>query len=91
MSGLNGGYYKEEEKRRAKALKESQEELLAIIGTWSEAKRIEQFFEEVQAHVEPSDADTRNTLQERLRLARRMLAAPSALDAFLSWKAPDER
>jgi hypothetical protein len=81
----------EEERRAAKALKESREEILQIIERWGRATRIEQFFRDAEQRATGMGDDERLRLLERLKLARDMVGSIDALERFLAWKAPDER
>lgn len=79
------------ERRRAQNVEESREQLFAIIETWNEAKRIEDFFEQVRQRVEGLAEKDREALLERLHRARSLLGASDVLDRFRAWQAPDER
>lgn len=81
----------EAERRAAKALKESKEELLEIIETWATAKRVEEFFADAERRLDELPEMERERTEERLRRARKMIDSIDALDRFQSWKAPEER
>jgi len=81
----------EAERRAARALKESREELLLIIDRWGRATRIEQFFRDAEQRVTGLGDEDRLRLLDRLKLAREMVGRVDALDRFLAWRAPDER
>jgi len=81
----------EQERRRAQNLKASREELFAIIEAWAVAKRIEDFFEDVEKRAPGVDGADDQALLERVRRARRMLGGTDALSRFRAWKAPEER
>jgi GTP1/Obg family GTP-binding protein len=81
----------EAEKRAAKALKESKEELLEIIETWATSKRLEEFFVDAEQRLADFLEDERDRTMARLKRARKMIGSIDALDRFQSWKAPEER
>jgi hypothetical protein len=81
----------EEERRRAQNLKASREELYAIIEAWAVAKRIEEFFENVERRAPGLDDADGKALLDRVQRARQMLGGTDALSRFRSWKAPEER
>jgi GTP1/Obg family GTP-binding protein len=81
----------EEEKRIAKAHKDSVDELRAIIGEWASVKRLEAFFGDAAARLEGLPADERIRIEERLRRAQELLGTTDTLQRFLSWKLPEER
>ncbi|MDO9005032.1 MAG: hypothetical protein Q7V20_16430 [Aquabacterium sp.] len=81
----------EEERRTAKALKQSREDLHHIIDRWAESNRIEQFFVEAERRAAALDAEERLRLLDRLKQARELIGSIDALDHFLDWKSPDER
>jgi hypothetical protein len=81
----------EAERRRIQAKKESLEQLLNIIDTWAEAKRIEDFFADAERRAADLSDDEKLIILERLGLAREIIGSTDALKRFKSWKAPDER
>jgi hypothetical protein len=81
----------EQERRRAQNLKASREELFAIIEAWAVAKRIEEFFQDVEGRAPGIDDVDSKALLDRLRRARQMLGGTDALSRFRTWKAPEER
>jgi hypothetical protein len=81
----------EAERRTAKALKESKEELLDIIDMWATSKRLEKFFADAERRVKDLPEDQRVHTLDRLHRARNMIGSVDALDRFQSWKAPEER
>lgn len=81
----------EEERRAAKNLKESREQLLQIIEAWGEVNRIEKFFQDVETRVAGFSNDQKQKVLERLKLARKMLGSIDALEHFFAWRSPDER
>jgi GTP1/Obg family GTP-binding protein len=81
----------EEERRQARALKESKEELFSIIEAWAEAKRIEEFFKDAELRAAELNDDVQHAILNRLKEAREMLGGIDALQRFLSWKTPKER
>jgi len=81
----------EAERRAAKALKESKEELREIIEMWATSKRLEAFFTDAEHRLEDLPEDERAPTMERLRRARELIGSIDALERFQSWKAPEER
>ena len=82
----------EMERRRAQALKDSHDQLLAIVNTWALANNIEAFFADLAnrtARVESEEE--RRVLLTRIERARELLGGTDALQHFRSWKSPDER
>jgi len=81
----------EAERRAAKALKESREDLLQIVGGWAESNRIEQFFRDAEQRAGTLNGDMRLKMLERLKLARELVGSVDAFDRFMRWQLPDER
>ena len=79
------------ERRAAKALKESKEELLEIIDTWATSKRLEAFFADAECRLEGLPKAERVRMMERLQYARKLIGSIDPLDRLQSWKAPEER
>ena len=80
-----------EERIGAKNLKESKDELLTIIASWAEAKRIEEFFKEALQGASELPQDNYELLKSRLIEARNMLGTADALERLNKWKSPSER
>ncbi|PPD51397.1 MAG: hypothetical protein CTY12_08120 [Methylotenera sp.] len=80
-----------EERRRAKNLKDSRDELFSIIESWAEAKRIDEFFKDAQLRANDLSVEDRQTVEIRLTEARKLLGTLNALDRFKDWKSPEER
>ncbi|MCB1668024.1 MAG: hypothetical protein KDI24_06655 [Pseudomonadales bacterium] len=79
-------------KRRSdEAHKESRQELLGLIDAWAEAKRINAFFDEVEAQALELSHDANRSILERLELARSFIGLPDALQKILNWATPIER
>jgi len=79
------------EEKAAKALKDSTDQLLAIIEEWGAAKRLEDFFETARRQIESlPDADSER-LAERLERARKLVGSVNPLGRLQQWKAPEER
>jgi GTP1/Obg family GTP-binding protein len=79
------------ERRRIKAIKDSREELAEIINAWAKAKRIEDFFTDVERRAANLEADQKAIVMERLALARTMVDTTNALSWLTSWETPEER
>lgn len=76
----------EESRARAEAVKRSRQELLAIVEQWAFAKRIEDFFEDVERRAAQLDEGERLAVNERLSGARGLLGGIDALARFRSWR-----
>ena len=81
----------EAERRTAKVLKESKEELLEIIEAWAAAKRIEEFFADAELRAQVLPGEEREHTIAQLRQARRLIGSTDALEQFQSWRTPEER
>jgi hypothetical protein len=81
----------EEERRRAEALKQSREQLIAIVQAWSFVRSFESFFEDMQQRVSTLPAEQRDVILGRITQARAMLGGTDTLTHFQKWKSPDER
>lgn len=81
----------EESRRRARALKESRQELAEIIELWSAEKRLEQFFADAELSIADLTDDEHRFLSERLRAARELLGNTDALPRLAKWRLPGER
>ncbi len=81
----------EAERKAAKALKESSEELFQIIDAWAEANRIKEFFQDIEKRAVSLSGDERSRISERLKLARKFIGSVDALDYFINWRLPEER
>lgn len=80
-----------EERRRLQTIKDSQDELYAIITAWGEAKRIEEFFDEAERLAMQLDAEQRCAVLNRIAAARNQINSPDALARLLNWKTAEER
>ena len=74
-----------------KARKESRDELLGIIEEWIKVRRIEEFFEGVEAGINSVAAEQRQDLQNRLIHARAFVGVADAMQRFRSWRTPSEK
>ncbi|MHB8831963.1 MAG: hypothetical protein ACYC9V_02135 [Desulfobacteria bacterium] len=81
----------EAERKAAKDLKDSKEELLQVIARWAEAKNLEQFFADAERRAEGLEPDEQLKMLDRLKRARQLIGSVEALDRFRSWKTPEER
>jgi len=81
----------EAERRRLKAINDSREELSEIIKAWAKAKRIEDFFADVERRTADLEDGQRETVIGRLMLARKMVDTTDALKWLATWKTPEER
>ena len=81
----------EKERRAAKALKESQDELRKIIEAWTEAKRLHDFFADAEQHLEDLASEDRELIRERLQRARELVGSTDSLEQLSIWQTPEER
>jgi len=81
----------EEERLRAKHLKESREQLFSIIEDWGVAKRVETFFEDAERRIASLPGEERERSINRIHRARELLGGVDALQRFRDWRAPEER
>lgn len=87
-----------EEAERAAQLKrreDSRAELMAAIEQWDQVRRIQEYFNAIEASLVGSetgqDDKQLSRVRQRLAKARDLVGAIDPLVALLSWKAPDER
>jgi len=81
----------EQERRRTQALKESREQLIAIVEAWSFARSFESFVEDMQQRVSTLPAEQRDAVLGRVAQARAMLGGIHTLNHFQKWKSLDQR
>lgn len=85
-------YLRREDGRKvAQAIKDSQQQLAEIIESWGKAIVVERFFSDVEQRLEAVDEALRQHLEERLKLARQMMGSIDPLDFMANWQAPDDR
>lgn len=72
----------EEARRGAKALKDSKEELLQVIDTSAEAKRLDAFFADAERRAQDLPEEQRERTIERRRRARALIGTTDALEQF---------
>lgn len=85
--------YRQEENRRRiqQSIKDSQTQLFEVIKAWSDVMNVERFIQGVQNRAMDLPDNERETVLERLKLARDFIGTQNPLDFFLSWKTPLER
>ena len=85
-------YQAEEARRRkAKAIVDSRADLLTAIASWSEVKRLQAFFSDVEAEGQNLDAAERAVIVDRLSQARELIGSADGFETLRAWKAPSER
>jgi hypothetical protein len=82
---------REEERRRTEALKESREQLIAIVQAWSFVRSFDSFFDDMQQRVSTLPAEQRDAILGRIAEARTLLGGTDTLAHFQKWKSPNER
>ena len=80
----------EDEQRREKALTKSKDELLEIIESWAAAKRLDDFFSEIEQKAAAMPVAEQESVLVRLNRARELAGSTDALARFLSWRDPEE-
>ena len=89
----------EEERRRqeddrrniAQSIKESRDQLEQVIQAWSKVISLEQFFRGVEDRAQPLSEVERESVLDRLQLAREFVGSQNPLDFFRAWQTPVER
>jgi hypothetical protein len=85
-------YQQQEDARKtAQALADSRQQLAEIIERWGRAMTVERFFTDAEERLKGTDGESRQRLEERLRLARVMMESVDPLDFLEGWIAPEER
>jgi hypothetical protein len=79
-----------EQERRVEALKQSRDQLFAVIESWGTVIRLEGFFDDAERRVGDAPEEGRAVLLERLARARKVIGDVNALRHFQSWKTPEE-
>lgn len=82
---------REQIKRQENAIKESMDELNAVMSKWREDKFIEQFFDEATADILKLDFDLQENLLNRINAAKGFIKGDSAFERLMKWKTPTER
>jgi len=81
----------EDQRHIANSNSDSREQLNQIIQAWAKAVSIEQFVKGVEERASDLSETQRETVQERLRLAREFIGVQDPREFLLSWKTPGER
>ena len=82
----------EEDRRQVQeSIKESRDQLAAIIRAWGEVMNVERFFQGVQDQAQRLPANEQALVLERLRLAREFMGTRDPMEFFCAWKTPLER
>jgi hypothetical protein len=81
----------EDHRQITKSIGDSREQLNQVIQAWAKAVSIEQFLKGVEERASNLSETQRETVQERLRLAREFIGVQYPLEFLLSWKTPGER
>ncbi|AOG09613.1 hypothetical protein [Agrobacterium sp. RAC06] len=85
-------YLRKEDKRKsAEALLESQKQLVQIIEQWTKVMAVEQFFRQAENRLVDVADDRREHIETRLALARKMIGDTDPFQFLASWVAPEER
>ncbi|SCB37675.1 hypothetical protein [Rhizobium hainanense] len=82
---------REDARRVAQALADSQQQLAETIEKWGKAMVVERFFTDAEEQLTKLDDERRRHLQQRLNMARAMVGSIDPLDFIENWRAPDER
>jgi hypothetical protein len=81
----------EADRRAAKAVVESKQELIQIINDWAQWQNIELFLADVEQQAVALDPDTRQAVLVRLEGARALLGVGNSIERLKIWKRPQER
>jgi hypothetical protein len=81
----------QQERRRAEALKASRDQLLAIVERWALARRIDEFFRDLEQNMGRIGDHDRASFVARLSTARQMLGGIDPLRHFSLWQSPADR
>lgn len=79
------------ERRQAKAMQESHQQLLEIIDSWALAKRIESFLDEASAQAALLEKHQGEVLMQRISAARDQIGDTAAIKRFMAWRSAKER
>jgi len=79
------------ERLRAENLQGSRTELSDIIAAWAEARKVEDFFADVERRLTSFPPADHKRVLERIRQAREMLGGVDALARFRDWRTAEER
>lgn len=82
---------REDQRKIAEALKESQHQLSEIIESWGKAVIVERFFSDVEDRLVNAAGEQRQFLEERVNLARQMIGSIDPLEFLKNWRAPGDR
>ncbi|MGC3998038.1 MAG: hypothetical protein QM767_11315 [Anaeromyxobacter sp.] len=82
---------KEARRLYSEALATSRADLMSTVEAWSVARRVEQFFEDIERRTADLGTDEKEALAARISLARELLGGTDALQRLRKWRAPAER
>ena len=79
------------ERRKAEAVEASRAELLEIVDRWALAQNMESFFTDAEVRAQALDANSQQSVLQRIAQARRLLGGTDPLTHFLGWQPPEDR
>lgn len=82
---------REDERNIAQAIKESQQQLSEITESWGKSMVVERFFDDVEDRLAEATDEERQLLNERVKLARRMMGSIDPPEFIKNWRTPVER
>ncbi|MDV4164401.1 hypothetical protein R1538_25140 [Rhizobium leguminosarum] len=82
---------REDERKIAQSIKESQQQLAEIIESWGKAMVVERFFNDVGDRLAEAADEQRQLLEARVKLARQMMGSIDPLEFIKNWRAPSDR
>ena len=82
---------REDARKVAQALADSQQQLAETIEKWGKAMVVERFLNDAEERLTKLDDERRRHLAQRLNMARTMMGSIDPLDFIENWRAPDER
>lgn len=81
----------EAERRRKEAIKASTDQLMSIIGIWTKAVGIEQFFEQATRRADALRPEERAAVARRIAKARELVGDLDPTRYLSAWRSPAER
>ena len=78
------------ERKRTEARTKSRDHLVETIKSWARARRMEEFFQDIEQRSAKLPQEERSALNPRLAAARELFGGTDALKRFGKWKSPIE-
>jgi hypothetical protein len=71
-----------------KAREDAAQNLLQIIGKWSDDRKLQDFFEDITSRSSALTDEARTQLLQKVQEAKSLLATTDSIGALLSWEIP---